>query len=198
MGNFGPDAAEAVPKLIELLRTDIYPDVRKYAAFSLSKIGEAAYPAIPALREALSDAEAIVRIEAAYALFILDSGSLEGLDVITTELKINADGSVRQNAAWALNEMGIDAHDAVPVLIDALKDRSYRVLLFSISALGRMGHYAADALPALRELVENIPEHLRSPSDREEFIDLVSETIETIENALTTEHENHQAKGRIK
>ncbi len=179
-----------MPKLIEILRTDIQADVRKYAAFSLSKIGQDAFPAIPALKDALSDAEAIVRVEAAYALFILDSGSLEGLEIIRTELGANADDKVRVNAAWALNEMGIDAHDAVPELIDALKDPSYQVLLFSISALGRMGHYAGDALPALRKLAANPPDHLRSFSERDEFIELVSETIAAIENTLTVEHEN--------
>ncbi len=53
-----------------------------------------------------------------------------------------------------------------------------------------MGHYAGDALPALRKLTANIPDHLYSLSDREKFSNLVSETIEKIENALAVEHDN--------
>jgi hypothetical protein len=78
VGRFGPDAAPAVPKLIEALRcqkTNTYvvsPNIIRYqAARALGEIGPAAKDAVPALREAMNDPSAGVRKSAEQALWLI-------------------------------------------------------------------------------------------------------------------------------
>ena len=56
----GPNAAEAVPKLIKLL-ADREESVRAIACITLSHIGPSASQALPALRKTLSDPSQWVR-----------------------------------------------------------------------------------------------------------------------------------------
>jgi HEAT repeat protein len=83
LGAIGPDAAAAVPTLIELLRDpSLY--ARQVAPGTLAAIGPAARPALPALDAALDDAEWLMRMNAAWAILILDpaSGSRRAIPVL--------------------------------------------------------------------------------------------------------------------
>jgi HEAT repeat protein len=67
LGDIGPEAKEAVPPLIEVLK-DKEPRVRRDAARSLGQIGPAAKVAAPQLAALLKDEDANVREAAARAL----------------------------------------------------------------------------------------------------------------------------------
>ena len=67
LGDIGSDAAEAVDKLIKLLK-DPDADLRFSTAEALGQIGPKAKAAVPALIEALNDEELYVRRHAVYAL----------------------------------------------------------------------------------------------------------------------------------
>ena len=56
---------------------------------------------------------------------------------------------VRESAAEALGEIGPDAKDAIPTLIDLLQDREVYVRKSAANALGEIGLHAKEAVPAL-------------------------------------------------
>ena len=62
--------------------------------------------------------------------------------------------------------MGFEAEDAVPALIEALKDNDAGVRRQSAWALGRIGAEAKDAVPALMEALEDNDADVRQESDR--------------------------------
>jgi vesicle coat complex subunit len=62
------DVKEAIPRLLELLKSDKDDGVRKAAATALGKIDPDPKEAVPALEEALKDSKAAVRTAAATAL----------------------------------------------------------------------------------------------------------------------------------
>ena len=65
----------------------------------------------------------------------------------------STDGRIQANASCALLFIGSEAKDAVPVLIDALKDEHIRC--FVVLALSNIGPEAKDAIPALLDALEN-------------------------------------------
>lgn len=67
---------------------------------------------------------------------------------------------VRVGAAWALGELGPKARDAVPDLLEALKDRSIANL--AQYALARIGK---PAIPALVKLMKDEDNAMRDPAD---------------------------------
>jgi HEAT repeat protein len=67
LGRMGPEAREAVPTLLQLLREESAEN-RKLAAWTLGYIGQGAVEAIPALRVALRDSNEGVRQMAREAL----------------------------------------------------------------------------------------------------------------------------------
>ncbi len=181
LGGFREASAKAVPKLIQVLRHDDNWAARSSAASALAEIGPAACCAIPELKHALVDEEPQVRIEAAYSLFLLDGGSLEGLDALICGLT-DDDFYVRRNAAWTLNEIGSAAKDAIPALIKALKDPANQVARYAISALAKMGPAAKDAIPILMIIAsDNANERYWDQSDT--IAELAKEAIRIIEGA---------------
>jgi len=82
VSSFGPDAAEAVPALIDQLKCEqtntyeVSPDIIRYqAARALGEIGFGAEEAVPALTDALSDPSAAVRDAARRALRSIERGA---------------------------------------------------------------------------------------------------------------------------
>lgn len=75
LGQMGPSAQEAVPTLLELLRSDNVAD-RKLAVWTLGRIGQGAIGALPALKEAARDGDESTRVLAAAALEKIDAGRL--------------------------------------------------------------------------------------------------------------------------
>ncbi len=68
---FGAMGQEGVAPLIRLLREDPHRDVRRYAAITLSHMGNPAITATPDLTSALEDPDDLVRVSAKSALSLL-------------------------------------------------------------------------------------------------------------------------------
>ena len=89
----------------EQLKTAADPAERRKAADSLGQLGAAAYPAVPALIKALSDADAGVRRSAAQALGRMGPQADAAVPALTAALA-DPNPGVRESAAQALTTLG--------------------------------------------------------------------------------------------
>jgi HEAT repeat protein len=143
-GALGAAAEPAVPGLAGALR-DEQEAVRTAAAGALGALGPLARSVAPVLFAALDDPRANVRAAAAQALARLEL-TAESVSSLAKALG-NRDGYVRAFAAWSLGNLGPDAREAVPALVEALgPDDTANVVA---AALARIGPAAAQAVPAL-------------------------------------------------
>jgi HEAT repeat protein len=159
--DLGPEAKPAVPDLARALKdSDLF--VRRFAAQALGEIGPDARQALPALKAALSDSKKEVVEAAATALGKLGAGGIATLTDVIKDKKQDVD--LRKAAITALGTAGPGAKDAVPVLVDVLKDGMGKkpkkkkepagtdLRVEAAVALGDIGPDAKDAVPALQDL----------------------------------------------
>src|SRR5207249_1164290 len=132
LGEVGADPKLAVPALSALLKED-KKELTEAAITSLGKMGR---PAVPALMDALKNKEGTNKPKKG------DKKAPKPAD---------RTAFLRAKAAQALGEIGAPAKDAVPALIDALKDASIRA--DAATALGNIGPDAKSAVSALRDAV---------------------------------------------
>ncbi len=156
IGAFGEDGAGEASS-VALALTDPDPQVRAAAAWALSQMGAKAAAAVPALGQALSDSSPRVRSLAAVALEAMGSTAAPALPELVRALHDPVD-YVRVPAADALGAMGPAARAAVSPLVERLrvKDEQVMVLRSVATALGNIGPDAKDALPALRETLQQL------------------------------------------
>jgi uncharacterized sulfatase len=109
---------EAVPQQIKLLR-DVDDGVRYWAAVGLHAADRGAEPVRPALREALKDSSAVVRIEVAAALAEFGETS-ESLRLLEKELR-SAQADAALHAARALQLLGDRARLSWPAMRETLE-----------------------------------------------------------------------------
>jgi HEAT repeat protein len=147
----GPDS---VPELVAFIsRSEGRP--RLDAISCLAQIGPPAGLAGPKLRDLLEHhSDEAVRSLAGYALACMGLFSDSLIDSAREQLGSSRD-SIRHCGAriFALlgsEKLGRRAAEAVPLLVDALKDPSQDVRAFAACALERLGSVAAPAVPALR------------------------------------------------
>lgn len=155
LGRAGRAPEEAFAALLRLAG-DSAGEVRAAAIEGLSKHalgageGETHRKSAAAARAALADADVVVRLQSAKALWKLERDPAAILPVLT---KILATSESWQ-AAYALAQMGDAAAPAVPGLIESLRrervPRPYRTPPSSAFALGQIG---AAAIPALGPLL---------------------------------------------
>jgi HEAT repeat protein len=143
----------AIPALIEALSSPT-ENIRAGAAQALARIGPYSAPAIPALIRVQRDVSYDVRSEATEALGKIGPAAIPALAEALRDENMEA----REAAAEALGQLG---PDAVPSLLEALKDSANRVRFAACQALGRIGPAAGPAVPALTlalvETDENLP-----------------------------------------
>lgn len=172
LGAQGEKAAEAVGPLTALLK-DASPTVRAHAARSLGEIGEPAKAAVPALLQLVKDSDETVRWQAVRAIVRTRPGPRVMVPLLV-ELLGDGDPGVRMRilnaivdrgdkavpglivalkndraAYWAclaLREIGPAGKDAVPALIERLKDKRPEVRREAILALAVMGDAAIPAV----------------------------------------------------
>jgi HEAT repeat protein len=132
---------KCVPGLIPLLQ-DKVKAVREEVSGALAAIGEAA---VPALLEALTHSEWLVRLHAVESLG--KTKSSQAVEPLLSTLFNDGDSAVREDAVRALGHIG-DAR-AVDYLFTAMKDPTLRTL--AVEALGAIGD--PRAVPVLIEVV---------------------------------------------
>ena len=121
MGLMGEEANEAVPPLLLLLK-DADDRVQLSAAQALARIDPKVREPIPVLMALLHHRHAGVRSRAAEVLEeLVGPGDQEVVRALTKSLG-DEDANVRAHAIPALGKIGPAAKDAVPVLIQTLRD----------------------------------------------------------------------------
>jgi HEAT repeat protein len=145
----------AVPFLAELLQRKEDADLKGLAASTLAYMGPRASAAVPALQAALGDRDGYVRMEAAGALCAVDPPARKRYIAVLAGGLSDKDHNTRYCAARELGDFPADAVVAVSALTAALKDKDDDVRLMTCNTLRAIGHPAAQALPALKEISSN-------------------------------------------
>jgi HEAT repeat protein len=138
----------AVPPLIRALQGADRKKgavARRGVAMALGLIGPEAKNAIPALVEALSDADPLVRGEAAVALSRIDP-TADGVVAALSRALADSDYGVRNNVAKALGRCGPAAKPALAALKKTLRDQKKEVRWAAFEATARIGPQAAAVL----------------------------------------------------
>jgi HEAT repeat protein len=157
------------------------PRHRRWAAWSLGRMGEAAAPAAPALVVALDSDDALTRGYATDALVAIGPAAVDDLAAVLTRgprvrahaedalsrmsaasvppileaLETATDPRTRRSAATALGSIGPSAAAAIPALSRALATEESRSVGVALAwALGRIG---GEALPALVAILDAGP-----------------------------------------
>ena len=137
LGRIGPAASHAAPAMISLL-TDRDDDIARHAMDTLPRLEGGA---VPALRDAMSDRDPILRRRVAY---VLGAIGREAAPAIAELLVATADrdASVRRNALAALGTIGQPRGDVIASLLQALDaaGEDPEVRIASAKALGRLAH----------------------------------------------------------
>jgi HEAT repeat protein len=162
LASMGPDARVAIPPLLKLLKEDNDEFTRRLASEALSKIGAPDKTDLPALVEALRDANLDVKRYATAAIGTLGSEAGMAVPELLQDLK-DKDTVVRQNAARSLGKAGSSSQSTVvPALSAALQDQEPDVRVAAAEALtspGLLNH--SDPKPVL-DLMKNADPRVRA------------------------------------
>jgi HEAT repeat protein len=128
--------------------------LREQAARALAHLGPAAEEAVPALKSALGDEVRAVSYQAGLALFKIEQANLSRSRRFVQRVRNCCEAVLflvglkrSRTLPYLLGEFG---PDAVPGLVQALRDLDSDIRMFAALNLGYMGSVAAPALPALR------------------------------------------------
>jgi HEAT repeat protein len=190
LGNLGPAAGAAAPKLVEMLRDEDFM-VRIHAAVALWQI-QHRRQWLRLLGETLHGGQESARYEAAMALGRLGHDATAAMAKLVEALRDSEPDTARA-AAWALGQIGEKARDALhPLLSDpdagvrqravealdwmglaalrelagALKNDSPAIRRAAARAIGRIGPQAAAAAPALLEATGDRDKSVREEAAR--------------------------------
>jgi HEAT repeat protein len=178
----GAAAASAVPALTDLLTSD-NPRIRSHAAYALGQIGKPAMPAVTALARMITDDDPSVRHAALDALAEIEPGpetavpllikSLgdqdprvirralhaladRGAPIVPAMVEAMKDDRTEYWALLVLQEIGPDAKDAVPTILEILHEPNEPFQRMEAAlTLGKIGAAAAPAVPALVKLLDD-------------------------------------------
>jgi len=145
LGQLGPKAKNAVPSLIQAL-SDKNEEVRKSAVNALRRIGLESKLVVEPLVQVLKDKHWQVRLEALEALVEIPAGNQVARRFLIEALK-DSEFQVSRFAALNLAEIAPEAHEAIPALIELMKED----LRAAVSALWKIGPKGRAAAPAITE-----------------------------------------------
>ncbi|MBI3180273.1 MAG: HEAT repeat domain-containing protein [Deltaproteobacteria bacterium] len=147
LGELGPAAKEAVPKLVLRLE-DVNEGVAEFAAVALAKIGP---DAVPALEAVLKRDEPKLRLYAAEALSTIDARhEAAGRELINAATGLG-NAELAERGRGALVKLKAQA---VPLVTPILSDHYAPVRLQAAKILGEVGPEAASAVDALAGLAK--------------------------------------------
>jgi HEAT repeat protein len=163
----GPEAAPAVPNLVEILASERDPKVRAELLLVLGSIGPQAEAAVVPATTALSESDRDVVLTAGYCLGKIGPPATAAVPELK-KLLASEDKVVQITAIWALLQIGPKteslAKAAMPLLTEALKHEQDFVRVEAAIALGELGPAAGDAVPALQEAAQDPFPALRTAS----------------------------------
>jgi HEAT repeat protein len=142
LGDIGSEAADAIPKLIEILKEE--GESSHEAKRTLSQIGAVA---VPALIELLSSEDQLTRQSAAITLGWIGTEAEDAVPFLVEALNQETDYEYYYDViAGALGEIGKNPEIAVPALVELYRSRK---TVAAIEALGNFGSAAKIAIPDL-------------------------------------------------
>ena len=146
----GATASGAVPELSERLRTRTSPS-GGLCAYALGEIGK---EGLPPLVEALTNIQALNRVDAvaAIGLYIAPTNGVNLVPVLARCFN-DKDPVVAALSVRALGRLGIELDSAVPPLTNALKDLRPHVRVVAIQTVGDLGSRGRSAVPQLVHLL---------------------------------------------
>jgi hypothetical protein len=118
-GSSSIDISKLPPPVNVALPTTAGETTQIAAADALGRIGG---PAVPALSDALSDSDAVVRLQACKALAFMGAKASPAVPELVQRL-YDSEEAVRTQAANALGQIGDEARPAVPQLVEMLKGK---------------------------------------------------------------------------
>lgn len=181
LGVLGPEARGAVPGLVKVLQDDANPMVRYAVCHALSKVGgKEAKEAIPLLVKLadVKERDVNLRFSAAHALACLGKGNERAFAAIFAMCSED-DKRVKGMAAAHLGRLGMHPKKCVPLMVDFLKenpDFPGRIIpdgpvlepdntpdprLWCITGLASFGPAAREAVPVLRDMMNNETDYHR-------------------------------------
>lgn len=148
LGELLSKPASSIPALVQALK-DSSSEVQYFAALSLGKFGK---PAVADLAKQIKTTDAKVKSSVLKALGFIgtDAGQMFNEVKLLTSDK---NPTVRLQAIKTIGK--IAPVNAVPVLIEALKDTSSVVRMASLEAIADMGMVAKDALPEIMNIMQH-------------------------------------------
>jgi len=150
LGALGPDSADAVPSLIEMLRDAV---MRPGAIDALGRIGPAAKPAAAALGEIVAGKARDERLHALQALAKIGPAAQEAQTVIATARQ-DAEPAMRTAAITASVQVTPDNAERIAILTAGLEDGDIMVRRASAELVGKLGDKGVEAAPKLVAMIE--------------------------------------------
>ncbi len=147
--------------LLETLHHGSAPE-RAGAAEEIGLLTPVVKAAVPALIQALGDADANVRYNVAQALMLMGAAAFPAIPALTRVFTDDDNPEVRESAVWGLNgiakDIGLGPHTTqlVPLLINALRDQSEGMRGAAAATLGVLVlPDPAEVIAALQRVAEN-------------------------------------------
>jgi HEAT repeat protein len=163
LGQIGSDARPAANQLLASLK-DADSHVRVVSAATLPKVEAPASEAVPALLDLLKREP---RPEVSRALSVYRKAAKSAvpeLMIILSNQKLDSES--RWNAARTLGKIGSEAVEAIPLLVDCLRDEATTVREHSAEALGDMGPAAGGAAGDLAKVLNDTNTRVRRDAVR--------------------------------
>ncbi len=139
------------------------PMVRYKAAQTLVDQGPVAKFAVPALREALADKNAVVRIKVVEALWVIDKTPATTLMPVLLDAFKHKSANVRAAAPRVIAMVGGKGKAGLSALEAGLQDKEFDVKVAVITALGDLGPAAQKTAGALLDVVKDKDFYLLEP-----------------------------------
>ncbi len=150
---------------VSALYEDTSSSVRMTVVSSLRKIEDEPSKLLPTLIQAIEDSEWEVRQRAAYELGEMEEDAAPAVPALLNMLRKDDESDA---ARQALREINTAGDDAVPVLMDIVRDKDAgrRPRYYALYLLRKMGSRAKSALPELKKLAEDSDGRYREYFDR--------------------------------
>jgi len=148
---------QAVPLIVEWMESGDDVD-RVRAARVLAEIGAESKAAVPSLMKMLKAPDDETRLAAIRAIGAIGPAAGAAAATMTEMLAAKPSRPMREELIWALGKLGRASESAVPLIIEALRDKSddsWSLHNSAAIALGDIGPGAASAVGALIEVLHS-------------------------------------------